>query len=158
MNRETYCLLKQFMNENILDVIKNISQIFNININNSLIKEVEKILQANENRFIELLKDMKQAGIVPTKINEKEEWGRRYEDWAYRLQKSYEEAMQKEKLHEAFDFNRKMGKTVKMIQKFSQLQENSYLYYMGVFVGVFHAMSSMLIKRYEKLILEYSTN
>ena len=102
--------------------------------------------------FEALLKDMEQVGIVPIEINEKEDWDRRYEDWMYRLQKSYEEAMQKEELDDAFAFTRKYGKVAKTIKKFASTQENAYLYSMGTFVGVFHAMSGMLPKRNEAQI------
>lgn len=97
--------------------------------------------------FEVLLDDMERVGSVPSEKNKNEDWVKRYENWTYMLQKSYEEALRKEKLDEIFAFNRKLGKIAKLIGGFALLQGNVYLYSMGAFVGAFHTMAGMLPER-----------
>lgn len=97
--------------------------------------------------FEALLDDMERVGSVPSEKNKNEDWVKRYENWTYMLQKSYEEALRKEKLDEIFAFNRKLGKIAKLIGRFALLQGNAYLYSMGAFVGAFHTMAGMLPER-----------
>lgn len=94
--------------------------------------------------FEALLDDIERVGSIPTGKDKKEDWIKHYENWTYMLLKSYEDALQKEKLDEVFNFNRKLGKIAKIISGFALLQGNAYLYSMGIFIGTFHAVADML--------------
>lgn len=99
-----------------------------------------------------LLKEMKSTDIIPTKPIENEKWFNCYEKWGTTLQKTYGETLQKENLEEAYSFNRKMGILIKNIRRFAIEQGSSYLYAMGMFTGIFFAMSGMLPSRNKEQI------
>lgn len=65
------------------------------------------------------------------------------------LRRAYKEALQKEDLDEVYAFNRKMGP---MMQQMHGLVKHSGLYAMGMFSGVFVAMSDMLPQRNDEQI------
>lgn len=94
-----------------------------------------------------MLEEIQEKGIVPKTAAENETFLKRYEKWTSVVRKSYGEVLQKEDLEPVYTYNRRMWVVMQKISQFAFSQENSALFAMGVFSGVFTAMSDMLPQR-----------
>lgn len=92
---------------------------------------------------------MQQVVAVPATEAENEICVKDYNRRTSALRRAYKEALQKEDLEEVYAFNRKMGP---MMQQMHGLVKHSGLYAMGMFSGVFVAMSDMLPQRNDEQI------
>lgn len=92
---------------------------------------------------------MQQIVAVPATEAENEICVKDYNRRTSALRRAYKEALQKEDLEEVYAFNRKMGP---MMQQMHGLVKHSGLYAMGMFSGVFVAMSDMLPQRNDEQI------
>lgn len=96
-----------------------------------------------------VLDEMQQVVAVPATAAENEICVKDYNRRTSALRRAYKEALQKEDLEEVYAFNRKMGP---MMQQMHGLVKHSGLYAMGMFSGVFVAMSDMLPQRNDEQI------